>query len=189
MSSGGQESYSFIPRWNEEAAALESFDQRVKLFVSSTKEEEGCLCGPRIVSTFDPEGDTFRYVRDNLTDAQLEAADGTGALMIVKTIRLSVGLKSTQEAVRLLLDFFRLDSLRRNCGETMRHWTRRFTLQYSKVGQALNASNAEISRDVLHENIRGILLAETSGLTSSDFASVLATSGTTGAEGESMGNS
>ena len=96
--------------------------------------------------------------------------------MIVKTIRLSVGPKSIQEGVPLLLDFFRLDSVRRNYGETMRHWTRRFTLQYSKVGQALNASNVEISKDVLHENIRGILLAETSGLTSSEFASVLATS-------------
>ena len=37
--------------------------------------------------------------------------------MIVKTIRLSVGPKSTQEAVRLLLDFYRLDSLRQNYGE------------------------------------------------------------------------
>ena len=44
------------------------------------------------------------------------------------------------------------------------------------------------NKDFLHENIRGFLLAETSGLTSSEFASVLATSGTTGAEGESMGN-
>ena len=89
----------------------------------------------------------------------------------------------------MLLDFFRLDSLQRNYGETMRHWTRRFTLQYSKVGQALNASNSEISKDVLHANIRGSLLAEISGLTSSEFAPVLATSGTTGAEGESIGNS
>ena len=131
----------------------------------------------------------FRHVRDNLTDVQLEAADGSGALMIVKTIRFSVGLKSIQEGVRLLLDFFRLDSLCRNHGETMRHWTRRFTLQYSKVGQALNISNAEINKDFLHENLRGILLAETFGLTSSEFASVLATSGTTGAECESIGNS
>ena len=109
--------------------------------------------------------------------------------MIVKTIRLSVGPKSIQEGVRLLLDFIRLDSLRRHYGETMRHWTRRFTLQYSKVGQALNASNAEINKDFRHENIRGILLAESFGLTSSEFASVLATSGTTSAEGESIGNS
>ena len=133
------------------------------------------MCGPRLLSTFDPEGDTFRYVRDNRTDVQLEAADGSGALMVVKTIRLSVGPKSTQEGVRLLLDFFRLDSLRRNYGETMRHWTRR--LQSSKVGQAMN------------ENIRGILLVETPALTSSEFATVLAASGTTGAEGESIGNS
>ena len=131
----------------------------------------------------------FRYVRDNLTDVQLEAADGSSALMIVKTIRLSVGPKLIQEGVRLLLDFFRLDSLRRSYGETMRHWTRRFTLQYSKVGQALNPSNAEINKDFLHENIRGIMLAETSGLTSSEFASVLATSGTTSAEGENICNS
>ena len=34
-----------------------------------------------------------------------------------------------------------------------------------------------------------VSLAETSGLTSSEFASVLATSGTTSAEGESIGNS
>ena len=189
MSSGGQESFSFIPRWNEEAATLESFDQRVKLFVSSTKKEERYLCGPRLLATFDPERDTFRFVRDNLAVVQLEAADGSGALMIVKTTRLSVDPKSIQEAVRLLLDFFRLDSLRRIYRETVRHWTHHFTLQYSKIGQALNASNAEINKDFLHVNIRGILLAETSGLTSSGFASVLATSGTTSAEGESNGNS
>ena len=52
----------------------------------------------------------------------------------------------------------------------------------------MNASNAEINKDFLHENIRGILFAETSGLTSSQFASVLATSATS-AEGESIGNS
>ena len=119
MSSGGQDGYSFIPRWNEEAATLESLNQRVKLFVSSTKKEERYLCGPRLLATFHPEGDTFRYVRGNLTDVQLEAADGSGALMLVKTIRLSVGPKSIQEGVRLLWDFFRLDSLRRNYGETM----------------------------------------------------------------------
>ena len=190
MSFGGQDGYSFIPRWNEEAATLESFDQRVKLFVSSAKMEERYLYGPRLLSTFDPEeGDTFRHVRDNLTDVQFTAADGSGALMIVKTIRLSVGPKSTQEAVLLLLDFFRIDFLRRNYGEAMRQWTRRFTLRYWKVGHAQNASNAEINKVFLHENIRGILQAETSGLTSSEFASVLATSGTTSAEGESIDNS
>ena len=85
-----------------------------------------------------------------------KAADGSGAVTNVKTIPRSVGPKSIQDGVRLLLDFFKLDSLRRNYGETMKHWTRRFTWQYSKVGQALNASNAKINKDFLHENIRGI---------------------------------
>ena len=47
------------------------------------------------------------------TDLQLEAVDRSGAQIIVKTVRLSVGPKSTLEGVRLLLDFFRLDSLLR----------------------------------------------------------------------------
>ena len=71
----------------------------------------------------------------------------------------------------------------------MRHWIRRFTLHFSRVGQALNASNSTISNDFRHENIRGILLAETSGLTSSEFAPVMATSGTTRVEVDSIGNS
>ena len=56
----------------------------------------------RFLFAFDPEGDTFRYVRDNLTDLQLEAVDGPGVQMIVRTIRLSVGPKSTQEGVGFL---------------------------------------------------------------------------------------
>ena len=88
MSSGGQEHYSLVPRWKEEAATLESFEQRVKPFVSSTKREERYLCRPRLLSTFDSKGYTFRHVRDNLTDVQLEAADGSGAQQSVETIRL-----------------------------------------------------------------------------------------------------
>ena len=68
MSSGGQESSSLIPCWTEEAATLESFEQRVRLFVTSTKEEERDMCGPRLLSTFDPEGDTFRSVCPGQSD-------------------------------------------------------------------------------------------------------------------------
>ena len=41
----------------------------------------------------------------------------------------------------------------------------------------------------LHPMIQGIILVETSGLTPSEIALVLGTSGTTGAEGEKIGNS
>ena len=190
MSSGGHAVYSFIPRCKEEAATLEAFEQRVELFVSPTRREERYFCGPRLLSTFDSKGDTFRNVRDNLTDPQLEAADGSGVHMIVKTSNLFVGPKSTQEGVRLLLDFSRLDSSGRNHGEPMRHWTRRFTLQLHESWPGIeNTSNSEFNKYSLHEHIAGISLAETSGLTSSEFASLLATSGRTGAEGENISNS
>ena len=61
MSSGGQDGYSFFPRWNEQAATLESFDQRVKLFVSSTKKEDTCVVldfSPRLIQR-ETHFDTF----------------------------------------------------------------------------------------------------------------------------------
>ena len=78
-------------------------------------------------STFGPERDTLRHVGDNLTDMQLEASDGSSALMIVKTVRLSAGPKSNQEAVRLLL----LDSSDSILFDIESHCNTR------KVGQAL----------------------------------------------------
>ena len=74
-------SIPLIPRWNEEAATLEACE----LLVSP--KEERYLRGPRLLSTFDPGTDTFRYVRVDLTDVQLEAADGSRAQMVVATCR------------------------------------------------------------------------------------------------------
>ena len=91
------------------------------------KKEERFLCGPRCLSTSDLEGDTFRHVRDNLTDAQLEAQNESCAIMTIKTIRRLTSSSS------ILFD---------EVTETMRHWTRRFTRSSSKVGKSLNASNA-----------------------------------------------
>ena len=51
----------FFPRWNEQAATLESFDQRVKLFVSSTKKEDTCVVldfSPRLIQR-ETHFDTF----------------------------------------------------------------------------------------------------------------------------------
>ena len=113
---------AIFPRWNEEVATLELFGQRVKLFVSSTKEEEIYLCRLRFLSTFDPEGYTFRYVRDNLIDVQLEATDGSSALMIVKTISISLLVPSQLRKVFgccwISSDSILSDD---NCGKTMRH--------------------------------------------------------------------
>ena len=70
MCSGGHDGCA--SRWNEEAATLETIEQRV---------------------AFDPERDTVRHARDKLTDLQLEATDGSSAQAIVKIIiRLSLSL-------------------------------------------------------------------------------------------------
>ena len=97
MSSGSRDGYSFVPRWNEEEHL--SGESNSSCLRGRRKRY---LCGRPLLSTFDPEGDTFPYVRDSLTDIQMEAFDGPGAQVIVKTIRLSVGRQSTQEGVCLL---------------------------------------------------------------------------------------
>ena len=95
-----------------------------------------------------------------------------------------------QQAVSLLLQLLKLNDIRRLNGESMKKWTTRFALSLKKVGAALHAACSEIpATGFLHPMIQGILLAETSGLTPSEFASVLGTSGETGAEGEKIGNS
>ena len=105
-------------------------------------------------------------------------------------MNVSVVPKSIQEGVRLLFDFFRLDSLRRKLRrnretlDTSLHFA--ILESWSGTERFKCRNEQEFSA---RKHSRGILLAETSGLTSSEFGSVLATSGTTGAEGVSIGNS
>ena len=105
--------------------------------------------------------------------------------MIVKTIRLSVGPMSIQEGVRLLLDIFSSTKLRRN-HETLDTSIHFAILESWPSIERFKFRNQQGFSARKHSRY---FLAETSGLTSSEFASVLATSGTTGAEGESIGNS
>ena len=167
--------FDIVPYWDGTTATLDAYEARVKLYVMSTKKDEKCLCGPRLLARFAPESDSFRIVREALTDEQLTKEDGSGGRAIVQALRVQLGPKSMQQAVS---------------GESMKKWTTRFALSLKKVGAALHAACSEIpATGFLHPMIQGILLAETSGLTPSEFASVLGTSGKTGAEGEKIGNS
>ena len=182
--------FDSIPVWDGQSSSLDAYDERVRLFIMSTKKDDRYLCGPRLLSKMEPESDMFRLIRGKLTDEQLSAEDGSGAKAIIVALRSSLGPKSMQEAVKLFLHMLKLDGLRRLQGESMKKWTTRFQLSLRKVGTALHAACKEIPADgFLHPMIQGIILAETSGLTPSEFASVLGTSGTSGAEGEKIGNS
>ena len=182
--------FEVVPSWDGHTATLDAYEERVKLYLMSTKKDEKSLCGPRLLSRFEPESDSFRIVRESLTDAQLTAEDGSGGTAIVAALRVQLGPKSMQQAVSLFLQLLKLNDIRRLNGESMKKWTTRFTLSLNKVGAALHAACSEIpANGFLHPMIQGILLAETSGLTPSEFASVLGTSGQTGAVGEKIGNS
>ena len=87
------------------------------------------------------------------------------------------------------LQFRGLYFWRRGCYD--RQWLSAGAAGEQRVGgAALHAACADIPTDgFLHPMIQGILLAETSGLTPTEFASVIGTSGKTGAEGEKIGNS
>ena len=104
--------------------------------------------------------------------------------MIVKTIRLPDGPKSnsgTREAVRLLLGFFKT-----------RFSSTELWCNHERLDTSIHTAILECwpnTERFKFPDQQGLSAAETSGLTSSEFASVLATSGTTGAEGESIGNS
>ena len=179
--------FDTIPSWDDQSSSLDAYEERVKLFILSTKKTDRYLCGPRLLSRMEPESDIFRIIREKLSDDQLSAEDGSGGKAIVIALRTSLGPKSMQEAVKLFLHLLKLDGLRRLQGESMKKWTTRFNLSLRKVGTALHAACEDIPADgFLHPMIQGILLAETSGLTPSESASVL---GTTGAAGEKIGNS
>ena len=174
--------FESIPVWDGQFSSLDAYDERVRLFIMSAKKDDRYLCGPRLLSRMEPESEMFRLIRGKLTDEQQSADDGSGAKAIIIALRSSLGPKS--------LHMLTLDGLRRLQGESMKKWTTRFQLSLGKVRTALHAACKDIPADgFLHPIIQGIILAETSGLTPSEFASVLGTSGTTGAEGEKIGNS
>ena len=74
---------------------LESFDQQVETLRVFYEERREILVW----------SSTSLHVRDNLTDVQSEAADGSGAQMIVKTIRLSVGPKINSRSCSVVVGF------------------------------------------------------------------------------------
>ena len=148
--------FEVVPSWDGHTATLDAYEERVKLYVMSTKKDEKYLCGPRLLARFEPESDSFRIVREALTDAQLTAEDGSGGKAVVAALRVQLGPKSMQQAVSLFLQLMKLNDIRRLNGESMKKWTTRFNLSLRKVGAALHAACSEIpANGFLHPMIQG----------------------------------
>ena len=179
-----------IPSWDGQSSTLDAYEQRVRMYVLSTEKMKRYLCGVRPLARFDSESDIYRILNAGLSEEKLMSEDGSGGRAIIALLRAQLGPKSMQAAVKGFLGLMKLNDLRRLQRESMKKWTTRFSITLRKVGAALNAACSEIPPETfLHPMIQGILLAETSGLTPSEFACVLGTSGTTGAKGEKIGNS
>ena len=77
---------SYVFRWSEASSTLDAFERDLCDSSSSQRRDERDLCGPHLLSAFDPDGDTVRRGRNNLTDDQLETEDGSGAVSIVQAV-------------------------------------------------------------------------------------------------------
>ena len=122
------QNFEIVPSWDGHSSSLDAYEERVKLYIMSTKKDEKSLCGPRLLARFEPDSDALRIVREKLSDEQPTAEDGSGGNAIITALRTQLGPKSMQEVVRLFLQLIKLNDIRRLSGESMKKWTTRFNL-------------------------------------------------------------
>ena len=184
MTSNTTTGHQTIPQWDGRSSSLETFEQKVKLYVMGTKKDERCYCAARLLGAMDPASDAFK-LGSSLDTEVLESENG--AQKVVQMIIAAQGPQTINEAVKLFRDLWRLH---RKNGESMQKWTTRFQLHIEKTGRALQTSCGDIDgKKLLHPILQGMLLIEGTGLTPQETASVLATSGKVGKAGTKIGNS
>ncbi|CAK0855319.1 unnamed protein product [Prorocentrum cordatum] len=171
-----QQSGIKIPVWNGEASTLESFEEKVKLWVLGTKKDDRIYLGPRLVQAMDEDSQQwFEAKKVSLDDLVKE----DGAEKVVEALKGVRGTVTMQEAVSKWREFMR--GVYRHPGEGPKRWVSRFDIHLSKIGKALHAVCDEIpAQGFMHEFILGLILLDGTGLDPSEQAAVLATSGPKG---------
>ncbi|CAK0814933.1 unnamed protein product, partial [Prorocentrum cordatum] len=171
-----QQSGIKIPVWNGEASTLESFEEKVKLWVLGTKKDDRIYLGPRLVQAMDEDSQQwFEAKKVSLDDLVKEG----GAEKVVEALKGVRGTVTMQEAVSKWREFMR--GVYRHPGEGPKRWVSRFDIHLSKIGKALHAVCDEIpAQGSMHEFILGLILLDGTGLDPSEQAAVLATSGPKG---------
>ncbi|CAK0907413.1 unnamed protein product [Prorocentrum cordatum] len=171
-----QQSGIKIPVWNGEASTLESFEEKVKLWVLGTKKDDRIYLGPRLVQAMDEDSQQwFEAKKVSLDDLVKE----DGAEKVVEALKGVRGTVTMQEAVSKWREFMR--GVCRHPGEGPKRWVSRFDIHLSKIGKALHAVCDDIpAQGFMHEFILGLILLDGTGLDPSEQAAVLATSGPKG---------
>ena len=88
--------FETVPCWDGHSSSLDAYEERVKLYITSTKKNIRYLLWPSSLVTIEPDSDAFRIVREKLSGEQLEAEDGSGGRAIATALRTQLGPKSLQ---------------------------------------------------------------------------------------------
>eukprot|EP00959_Pyramimonas_sp_CCMP1952_P308171 6449606-Pyramimonas_sp.AAC.1 len=85
-----------IPVWNGEASTLESFEEKVKLWVLGTKKEDRVYLGPRLAQAMDEDSQQWHEAKKVTLD---DLVKEDGAERVVNALKGVRGTVTMQEAV------------------------------------------------------------------------------------------
>ena len=155
---------------------MESFEEKVKLWVLGTKVEDRVYLGPRLLQAMDEDSQQWHEARKVSLE---DLVKDDGAQRVVASLKGIRGTVTMQEAVSKWREFMK--GVYRNPGEGPKRWVSRFDIHLSKIGKALHAVCDDIpATGFMHEFILGLILLDGTGLDPSEQAAVLATSGASG---------
>ncbi|CAK0911874.1 unnamed protein product [Prorocentrum cordatum] len=150
-----QQSGSKIPVWNGEASSLESFEEKVKLWVLGTKKDDRIYLGPRLVQAMDEDSQQwFEAKKVSLDDLVKE----DGAEKVVEALKGVRGTVTMQEAVSKWREFMR--GVYRHPGEGPKRWVSRFDIHLSKIGKeqaAVLATSGPKGNSYLYQDVKKAL--------------------------------
>ena len=63
------------PRWDEQPTSIDTWIERITIYVLSTKKEDRPLLGPNLIGVMDPDGQQYQAAI-TLKDEDLAAEDG-----------------------------------------------------------------------------------------------------------------
>ena len=157
MSSGDtmtrNEGFTVVPKWNEEASSLDSFDNSVNLYVMGTKKEDRYLCGPRALAQMDREKQPLQG--DSGRDHKCAVHSRVVLISSCQALQGALGTKlSKSSAILPTAD----GGLARETVESMRKWTSRVEGFVKRTGAALHKAGTNIDPDTVCPHTLGIML-------------------------------
>ena len=93
-----------VPVWNGEAGSLDTFEEKVKLRVLGTKEEDRIYLGPRLIQAMDDESQQWQEAKKVSLEDLVKTDGAERAVRALKGIR---GTMTIQEAIQKWREFIK----------------------------------------------------------------------------------